>query len=47
MWNILCQIVLSKGMDWSVPVAEMAMEKSVQLLMTVDNGVSSLRAWRI
>ena len=30
-----------QGYGLSVPVAEMAMEKGVQLLMTVDNGVSS------
>ena len=29
-----------QGYGLSVPVAEMAMEKGVQLLMTVDNGVS-------
>lgn len=30
-----------QGYGLSIPVAEMAMEKGVQLLMTVDNGVSS------
>lgn len=31
-----------QGYGLSIPVAEMAIEKGVQLLMTVDNGVSSL-----
>lgn len=31
-----------QGYGLSVPVAEMALEKGVELLMTVDNGVSSL-----
>lgn len=31
-----------QGYGLSIPVAEMALEKGVQLLMTVDNGVSSL-----
>ena len=30
-----------QGYGLSIPVAEMAIEKGVQLLMTVDNGVSS------
>ncbi len=34
-----------QGYGLSIAVAEQALEKDVQLLMTVDNGVSSVEGW--